>query len=276
MRRSANIELPISAVVVTLNECRRLRASLESISFCSELIVCDLGSADDSVKIAEEFGATVVHRERVPIVEMLWEELFGIAKHSWILRADPDQEFAEALIEPVKSIMAAPGNVGSVSFPQQNYFFSRPLSVSIWGGTKYIPMLYRRDRTEFTGCVHRGTRETLGSCNKTLHEYAAFPIKHYWVDTFGQMFEKHRRYLRKEGEARLALGQRFSFREMLLDCIRSARTNLISTRGMLGGWRGIFLTGFHIWYVAGCYLSLRRSERNAQLNSTSTLVSDAS
>ena len=65
-------------------------------------------------------------------------------------------------------------------------------------------MLFKREQIQFTCQVHQGTRGADCIEIKRLSEYAAFPIRHYWADTFAQMFEKHRRYLSKEGEARYA------------------------------------------------------------------------
>ena len=123
MMTESDIKLPITAIVVMLNEDRRLRACLSSISFCDELIVCDLGSTDELVKIAKEFGATILRRERVPVVEMLWPELFGLAGNSWVLRFDPDGEFPVGLVHPLKSIILTPNKIGCVSFPLQNCFW---------------------------------------------------------------------------------------------------------------------------------------------------------
>lgn len=254
-------KLPITAIVVTLNEARRLRACLASMSFCRELIVCDLGSTDDSIAIAAEFGATVVRRPRVPIVEMLWEEISTLGQYPWILRLDPDEEFPGGLIDPVRAIVSNTNDVGCVELPRVNYFLEKPIAVGAWSGTGYVRRLYRRDRVAFTGHVHAGMSSVAGAACRTLSDYSASPIKHYWADNVPQMIEKHRRYLGKEGEARYARGQRFSGRRMIRDCLSTARNDLIHSRGIFGGWRGIFLAGFHLWYVAGCHWSLRSYQR---------------
>ena len=42
--------------MVVYNEERRLEACLKSLSFCDEIIVCDIGSEDRSAVIAEELA----------------------------------------------------------------------------------------------------------------------------------------------------------------------------------------------------------------------------
>jgi glycosyltransferase involved in cell wall biosynthesis len=257
--------LPISAVVITYNESRRLGACLESLGFCDELLVCDLGSTDDSVAIARQFGARTIARQRVLVAELLWPELFGLAKHDWVMQLDPDETFAQELIEPLGAIVRDDANnVAAVSFPKLYYFLGEPLAVSIWGGTRPFKQLYRRDRIEFTGQAHLGIKLRHGTTVVDLSHNAQFPIRHYWVDTLAQMIEKHRRYIQKEGEDRYARGERFSYRCLASDCAASLKDNLFATRAFTGGWRGLFLTGFHAWYVAACHLSLRRAQRNVR------------
>src|SRR5579883_2194637 len=139
-----SINLPISAVVVALNERHRISACLKSLSFCREIILCDLGSSDDTAHLASQLGATVINRDRVPIVEMLWEELFALAKNDWVLRFDPDQEFPTELVAPLRELMNSTPPIAVVEFPIQNYFFGKPLEKGVWGGVKFNAFLYRR------------------------------------------------------------------------------------------------------------------------------------
>src|SRR5439155_25604539 len=59
-RRPAMTRAPISGVLITFNEERRLRAAIESLSFCSEVLVVDSGSTDRTREIAAEAGARVI------------------------------------------------------------------------------------------------------------------------------------------------------------------------------------------------------------------------
>ncbi len=52
----------ISVVVIAKNEENYLKRSLQSLSWCDEVIVIDDDSTDNTVKIAEKLGATVYSR----------------------------------------------------------------------------------------------------------------------------------------------------------------------------------------------------------------------
>jgi glycosyltransferase involved in cell wall biosynthesis len=74
-------KLPLTAIVVCFNEDRRLADCLKSISFCDEIIVCDLGSTDRSLAIAAELATKVTHAERVPVNDVIFLFLFVEIRH---------------------------------------------------------------------------------------------------------------------------------------------------------------------------------------------------
>lgn len=58
-------QLPISAIIVGYNEARFLPACFSGISFCDEILYFDLGSSDNSIELANTYGATVIQHEKV-------------------------------------------------------------------------------------------------------------------------------------------------------------------------------------------------------------------
>ena len=62
-------QLEVSIIIPTLNEAENLPACLKSIRQCdalstAEVIICDGGSSDETLSIAAQFQATVVHAPR--------------------------------------------------------------------------------------------------------------------------------------------------------------------------------------------------------------------
>ena len=49
--------VPVSAVIVCLNESRLIAKCLESLSFCAEIVIVDSGSTDGTLGIIEDFAA---------------------------------------------------------------------------------------------------------------------------------------------------------------------------------------------------------------------------
>ncbi len=80
-----------SAAIVSHNEAHHLRDCLDRLRFCDEIVVVDLESSDDSIAVAESFGARVVSRESVLNGELLRRELIGLVRNDWVVLCDPDE-----------------------------------------------------------------------------------------------------------------------------------------------------------------------------------------
>ena len=84
----------ISAVLIVKNEAEMLERALSSVSEADEIVVCDTGSTDNTVDIAESFGAKVVHFDWCDDFSAARNFAKSVAKHEWILSIDAD-EFLE-------------------------------------------------------------------------------------------------------------------------------------------------------------------------------------
>lgn len=83
--------LPLSGVVITLNEADRIARCVASMrAVCDDVLVLDSGSTDDTVAIARGLGARVEHRD--------WDDFahqknaaIERARHPWVLLLDADE-----------------------------------------------------------------------------------------------------------------------------------------------------------------------------------------
>ena len=96
--RPNSLKLNISAIVVGYNEANLLGSCLNSISFCDEILYFDLGSTDDSIKIAKTSHATIINHEKVPGCEWIHSKYYQSTKHDWVLIIDPDEIINDLLI----------------------------------------------------------------------------------------------------------------------------------------------------------------------------------
>src|SRR2546423_7584770 len=87
----------ISAVVLAKNEEKNIKACLESLSWCDELIVIDDNSTDKTVDIARQKGARIYTH---PLNnDFAQQRNFGLdkAKGDWVLFVDADERVPSAL-----------------------------------------------------------------------------------------------------------------------------------------------------------------------------------
>src|SRR5262245_3133961 len=82
--------LPISVVIPTLNEGRRIAAALETVRWADDVIVADGGSSDDTVSIARAAGARVINAPGRTIGAQR-NAAISVARHRWVLALDADE-----------------------------------------------------------------------------------------------------------------------------------------------------------------------------------------
>lgn len=117
--------LPLSAVLITLNCAGSLRATLESLGFCDEIVAVDSGSTDGTLELLQQFG--------VKLLQESWrgfgpQKQFAIehASHDWVLCIDSDEIVSAPLRESIEAALVAPG-VQCYEFPRCNRFLGRYL-----------------------------------------------------------------------------------------------------------------------------------------------------
>ena len=245
-----------SAITVSFNESKRFSDCLNSVSLVDQLLVFDMGSTDGSIEIAKRFTSQVRHIPRVEVVEKVWPRLISETRNDWIILLDPDEIFPSEIFPQLQQIIQTQPEVGLISIPWKYYFLGKPLTSTSWGQEHFKARIFHRDRVDLTGVLFKGIQVKSGVSQYTFSADCGFVLKHYWADSISQLFSKHWRYIRNDGEARYKNGQRFNFRNLINDTFKTLRKDLFEFNGIKDGFRGIFLSIFHAWFIFNCYISL--------------------
>ena len=144
----------ISVAIITLNEEDRLPDCLASVAFADDVVVVDSGSTDQTIEIAENFGARVFKKA--------WSG-FGAQKQfaieqcqgQWILILDADERIPKETAEEITKISQTPISFKGYSIARKNYFMNRWIKHAGWWPDRTI-RLFCRD----SGCMS----------NKQVHE----------------------------------------------------------------------------------------------------------
>ena len=115
--------VPISVLVLTKNEQKDLPGCLESVAWCDDVIVYDSYSTDETVAIAERFGARVVKRS---FDNWAAHQNWGLAnlpfKHPWVFYIDADERMTRELAEGIVSVMAKAGPEVAFRVQRRDFF----------------------------------------------------------------------------------------------------------------------------------------------------------
>lgn len=111
----------LSAVVLTHNSERTLRACLASLAFTDEILVIDDGSTDATVAIAEELGARVIPHAMAG--DFSAQRRFGIqqCRGQWVLFIDSDEVVSDCLRDSIQQAVLEQ-SLFSFSFTRTNRF----------------------------------------------------------------------------------------------------------------------------------------------------------
>lgn len=141
--------IPVTAVVLTLDEEENLPGCLESLSgWAREVFVVDSGSTDSTREIASGYGARVLqHSFETHARQWRWALGKLPPDTEWLLALDADQRVTPRLREELTELFSGAGPEGVAGF----YVKRRQIFRGQWirhGGyyPKYLLKLFRRSR----------------------------------------------------------------------------------------------------------------------------------
>ena len=172
----------LSAVVITREEQKNIERCLGALSFCDEIVVVDSESRDQTVAIAEKFGAKVFLN---PFKDFASQKKFAVSRATgaWILSIDADEVVTPSLREEILHRLKASGGFAAYALPRRNFIFGKRLRFG--GSGRDAPVrLFRKGQACFEGVVHESLRVdgAVGRLRK--------PLLHYSTPDTGGYFQK--------------------------------------------------------------------------------------
>ena len=185
----------ISVVINTYNAQEHLAKVLESVKDFDEVVVCDMESTDDTVKIAERYGCRVVTFPKNGHTCCEPARTFAIqaAQNPWVLVVDADEivtpELRKALYEVEKEgrregEKEERSPVAGYYIPRQNMFMSMfvrdfhydyQLRFLVREGTEWPPTIHSLPKVPGRVEKLKAPKEArlLHLMDETMHEYVA-------------------------------------------------------------------------------------------------------
>lgn len=180
----------IGLAVITKNEERTIGRCLESCAgLVSDMVVVDSGSTDDTVAVAQRFGARVLTH---PF------DNYGAQKNraldavdgDWILNLDADEWLSDALRDAIReAVEAAPAHCAALGFPRHNILCGFRTVRGGWRERNKV-RLFRRGHARWAGTVHEWVETDEGTSRGRIDA----PLLHDLGDDWDGYAAKQLRY----------------------------------------------------------------------------------
>ena len=191
--------LPVSVIIPARNEAHNLPRCLESLKDAGEVYLIDSGSSDDTVRIAESYGAKVVqfhYRGGWPKKRQWAMDTLPLA-YDWILLLDADEVLTAALAAEIRSAIQDPSYNG-YQIALEMHFLGRQLRHS--GASFWKLSLFRKGLGRYE-C--RLQDQNASMADMEVHEHVIVngatrqlnnPLVHHNVESLSRYIQKHNEY----------------------------------------------------------------------------------
>jgi len=242
--------LEISAVIITLNEERRLPRALESLSVADEVLVVDCGSTDGTQQVAERYGARLISH---PWQGYARQKNFADsqAKYPWILSLDADEALSPELAAEIKQLQQkGPGEAAGFLMPRMARYQRRWIRHSGWH-PDFKLRLYDRRRGRWVGDYVHERVAVDGPVRRLRGD-----LHHYTCDSFEEHLRTLDRYTTLAAQESFDQGERLILPYLLAGPPWKFLETYILRQGFRDGFPGLVIAAMAGFYVFLKYAKL--------------------
>jgi len=177
----------LSLVMITKNEEKNIAKSLNSVKdLVSEIIVVDSGSTDNTVEIAQQYGAKIFKRDFDSFSNQK-NYAMSLATNDWILHLDADEVLSPELKQEIAQTIPNTEYDGFYLI-RTNFFLGKKMKHS--GMNKeYRLRLAKKSLSKYSGGIIHEELKTEGKTDTMKNVFY-----HYTCPNFDNYFEKFDNY----------------------------------------------------------------------------------
>jgi glycosyltransferase involved in cell wall biosynthesis len=227
-------KISLSVAIIVKNEEKNLPDCLRSAAFARQIVVVDSGSADETLRIASDFGCEVFSESWYgfgPQKQFAVEQ----CREAWILVLDADERIPPETARIIRQTIDSPGNANGFSFPRKNFFQGRWIRHAGWWPDRVV-RLFKNGKGRMTeAAVHEAV--VIDGGVKAL----AVPIEHMTESRLGPILRKIDRYSTLGAEEAFAAGRGASVWGAILRAELTFLQDYLLRVGFLDGSQGLTL-----------------------------------
>lgn len=117
----------ISVVINTCNSAGKIGKVIDAVKDFDEVLICDMGSTDNTTAIAKEKGCRVISFLAPGAISADPARNFAIsaAKRTWVLIVDPEEIITPQLRDYLYEFIQQPENIKALYIPRRNFILHK-------------------------------------------------------------------------------------------------------------------------------------------------------
>ena len=226
-------KLPISLVVITLNEEANIERCLRSVPFAAEIVVVDSFSTDRTVEIATNLGARVYQEK--------WRGYGGQksfaadqATQEWILSLDADEALSPELAAEITAKFATLDRETGYLLPRRSFHLDRWIDHGGWRPDFQLRLLNKKHSMWNSASLHEKV-EVKWQANFD------HPILHWVFKSLSHQVITNDKYSTLSAEDLHRSGKKFSYLKILFKPPTKFVETYIVKKGFLDGMPGFII-----------------------------------
>lgn len=240
----------LSVLIPSYNSEKYIRATLESVKWADEILVCDSYSTDKTLAIAREYGAKIIQHEYINSAN---QKNWAIPQCSceWIFQIDTDEVMEPGLREEIEEILINNDPaVNGYEVSGKNYVYGRWLK---HGGfyPDWHMRLFRRDKARYEPREVHARMEVEGRIGRLSHH-----LLHNGFKDLSTWLTKIERYTSYETKQLLKEGKRFRWRKVTLYPLIIFIRGYFLKLGILDGYPGFLMAVLDAFYYLSMHIKL--------------------
>ena len=248
----------ISVVINTLNEEKNLPRVIASVkTLAHEIVVVDMKSEDETVKVAKKLGAKVYEHTRMGYVEPARNFAISKTTGSWVLVLDADEEIPSSLGSRLKKIVKNP-KADFFRIPRKNIIFGKWIKHSRWW-PDYNIRFFKKGYVIWNEVIHSiPMTQGVGFDLPAKEELA---IIHYNYNSIEQYLERMNRYSSVQAKILIEGNHKFIWKDLISKPVNEFLSRYFAGEGYKDGLHGLALSLLQATSELIVYLKVWQAEK---------------
>ncbi len=226
-------KLPLSLIIITLNEEKSIKDCIESVPFASDIVVLDSFSKDKTKELAMSHGARVFDQEWLGF-GLQKTKATELAKYDWVLSLDADERLSPESQAEIQNAFSQLIPETGYQLPRLSYFLGRWIRHGGWYPDYQLRLFNRRHARWSDSLIHE---HVVAAITVKLKN----PIQHFVFKSISHQVITNDRYSGLQAQQLKVQKIRFSLFKLMTKPWVKFVENYIFKLGFLDGMAGFII-----------------------------------